>query len=158
MATKKMTVDEAIRKIEHYCAYQERCHQEVNEKLKSYKLFKSERDEIIVRLIETGFLNEERFAKAFVRGRFNQKHWGRNKIIYELKSKRIHERLIQIALSEIDEKDYYQTLQKLIRRKLNEVKSKSLWEKKQKLINYFMIKGYETELVIKLINDECQTV
>jgi len=158
MATKKMTVDEAIRKIEHYCAYQERCHQEVNEKLKSYKLFKSERDDIIVRLIETGFLNEERFAKAFVRGRFNQKHWGRNKIIYELKSKRIHERLIQIALSEIDEKDYYQTLQKLIRRKLNEVKSKSLWEKKQKLINYFMIKGYETELVIKLINDECQTV
>ena len=151
---KKISREEAIQKIEHYCAYQERCHKEVNEKLLSFGLYKSDRDEIIVRLIDAGFLNEERFARAFVRGRFNQKKWGRNKIRNELKMRGLKENLIRMAFEEIDEKAYLSCLENLAMKKMKEIKGGNKWEKRQKLFNYLASKGYESELISGVLGND----
>jgi len=149
--TQKISKAEALKKIEHYCAYQERCHKEVNEKLKSFGLFKSDRDELIVTLIDSGYLNEERFVRAFIRGKFNQKNWGKLKIRNELKIKGIHDNLIERLLSEIDEKEYHEKLKKLLIKKSKEIKGGTVYSKKHKLFSYLYSKGYESNVIGELL-------
>lgn len=142
------TVDEIRDKLAKYCAYQDRCHQEVERKLSEFNLISEARDEIIIYLIQNKFLNEERFAKSFARGKFNQKKWGRNKIIFELKKRKISQNLISVALQEIDLEDYTTALQKLATKKKNSLKSeKDSFKKQQKIKNYLLQKGYEYNLI-----------
>jgi regulatory protein len=149
---KSFTVAEIKEKLAHYCAYQDRCHWEVEQKMREFNLIPEAWDEIIIYLIQNDFLNEERFAKSFARGKFYQKNWGKNKIRIELKKRKIPEKLIQIGLTEIDENDYSKTLNSLFEKKKESLKSeRGSFRKKAKIRNYLLQKGYEFELINELI-------
>ena len=148
------TPDQALPKARQYCAYQERCHKEVKDKLYGFGLNKKEVEEILSLLIEENYLNEERFAIQFAGGRFRTKHWGKVKIKYELKQKQVSEYCIRKALASIDEDDYMRQLQKLFDEKLRMLKSeKNIFVKKRKLQDHLMQKGFEAELVRMMIRD-----
>lgn len=119
LSKNRLTKEQALEKIKQYCGYQERCHSEVKDKLYSYGLQKNEVDKIISQLIENNYLNEERFAIQFAGGKFRIKNWGRKKIQYELQQKSINSFIIKIALKEINEEKYLETLQKLAQTKWN---------------------------------------
>lgn len=153
MYQQKLTPQQALQKAKHYCAYQERSHAEVKEKLYGFGLYKKEVEELLSTLIEENYLNEERFAIAFAGGHFRTKHWGRVKIKYQLKQKQVSEYCIKKALKTIDEDDYQQTLQKLFDGKLKTLKSeKNIFIKKRKLQDYLLQKGFEMELIRELLS------
>ena len=143
--------EEALQKAKQYCAYQERCHSEVKEKLYSLGLHKNEVDELLSELISDNYLNEERFAVQFAGGKFRIKQWGRIKIKYALKQKQVSEYCIKKALADINETDYNRTLQKLVEQKLKTLKAeKNIFIKKRKLQDHLMQKGFEAVLIQKL--------
>ncbi|HEY4875892.1 MAG TPA: regulatory protein RecX [Puia sp.] len=149
---KQLTRDKALERARSYCRYQQRSHTEVKEKLYSFSLRKKDVEELMAQLIEEKYLNEEDFAIAFARGKFRMKQWGKVKIKYELKLKKISEYCINKALKEIDLEDYRQTLQKLAVKKLQLLKGeKNIFIKKRKLQDYLMQKGFENELIKNLI-------
>ncbi|MFT3845943.1 MAG: regulatory protein RecX [Lacibacter sp.] len=155
MYKQHLTKEQAHQKAKHYCAYQERCHSEVKEKLYGFGLRKSEVEELLSKLIEEDYLNEERFAVQFTGGRFRMKQWGRVKIKYELKQKQVSEYIIRKALKTIDEDDYLTTLQKLFNQKLQQLSSeKNIFIKKRKLRDYLLQKGYETPLITELLKNK----
>ena len=143
--SKTFTVEEAKKKLEHYCAYRDRSHKEVKNKLNELRMIPEAQDLIILHLIQEGFLNEERFAKSFVRGKFNYKKWGKRKIVQALKRQDIQPRLIEKALEEIKEEDYQTTIEKLIRQKRKDYKEKNSYKLKQKIFQYLLQKGYAYE-------------
>ena len=154
MANQYFTPQQSVPKIKQFCAYQERCHKEVAEKLYSFGLNRAEIDEITSILITENYLNEERFAIHYAGGKFRMKQWGRNKIKQSLKFKQISDYCIKKALKEIDEKDYRKTFWKLVEAKLNTIKSeKNIFIKKRKLQDYLLHKGYETELIHEAVTD-----
>ncbi|PWH83752.1 recombinase RecX [Algibacter marinivivus] len=144
---KTYTVQEATRKLEHYCAYQERCHQEVRKKLESLHMIPEAIDMIIVHLLEHNFLNEERFAKTFVSGKFKIKAWGRRRLTYELKKKDIGKVNINQALAEIENTEYIEVFNGLAEKKANSITETNKHKKKRKLIDYLLYRGWETHLV-----------
>lgn len=144
----KLSKEQAFQKLKHYCAYQERCHSEVKEKLYGYGLRTNEVDELISTLITENYLNEERFAIQFAGGRYRLKKWGRNKIKYELKSRQVSEYCIKKALKEIPEEEYYDTLLKLALKKWEELRrEKNRFTKLKKARDFLLQKGYEQTLV-----------
>jgi len=153
MNNKYYSKEEALQKAKQYCAYQERCHSEVKEKLYSFGMNKKEADELLSELISENYLNEERFATQYTGGKFRIKQWGKVKIKYSLKQKQISEYCIKKALVSIDEIDYHKTLEKLFDQKLKTLKAeKNIFTKKRKLQDYLVQKGFETNLVNKLIS------
>jgi len=142
-----MLLDEALEKLKRYCAYQDRCHQEVRTKLLSLKVYGDDLEEIISELISDNFLNEERFARSFARGKFRLKSWGRNKIVLNLKQKNISDYCIRKALAEIEEDDYVETLASLINKQRIKYDEGNTYELKQKLARYLINKGFEPEIV-----------
>lgn len=153
MEKQTLTPQQAHQKIKHFCAYQERCHSEVKEKLYGYGLRKQEVEQILSQLIEEDYLNEERFAEQFAGGRFRMKKWGRVKIRYELKQRQVSEYCIRKGMKVIDEEDYYNTLQQLFELKSRELKGeKNQFIRKRKLQDYLLQKGYETEYIRELLN------
>ena len=145
--------EQALQKLKHYCAYQERCHSEVKEKLYSLGVWKKDRDEIIATLIEENYLDEERFAIAFAGGKFRVKQWGRVKIKYELKQKQVSEYSIKKALKQIDEDEYLKTLKKLADKKYAALKSEQYLVRKKKTMDYLIQKGFEPEMIIRVITE-----
>lgn len=141
-----------LNKARKYCAYQERCHSEVRNKLLEIGARGLELENILAQLISENFLNEERFAKAYAGGKFRQKQWGRNKIVQELKFRKVSEYCIKKALSEISDDDYIQTLDDIIYKKQNSLKKTSGLKKKMKLASYAISRGYETDLVWSAVN------
>lgn len=148
------TLSEATKKMERYCAYQERCHKEVVSKLKEMNMIPEAIDQIMAHLILENYLNEERFAKSFARGKFSIKKWGRNRILKELKLRNISKYNIQTALQEIDEEDYKKTLDTLANKRVEQLTGKSLQEKRRKLADYLLYRGWENHLVY----DKIQTL
>lgn len=153
MIKKNLSKDEVIRKIKQYCNYRERCHSEVKQKLYSFGLYKSMVEEIIALLIEEDHLNEERFAKQYVSGKFKMKQWGRVKIEYGLKQKQVSKYNIQIALKQIDNESYLQGLQKLTREKWALLKHEQYINRQAKTMNYLIQKGYEPRLISEAIKE-----
>ncbi len=145
--SRSFTPEQAFAKAKHYCAYQERSHAEVKEKLYSYRLNKVEVETILSQLIEENYLNEERFAKQFAGGRFRLKKWGRIKISYELKQKRVSPYNIRIALEEIDEEQYRDTLKKLAQQKWKALKNDQHIVRQAKTQKYLQQKGFEPTLI-----------
>ena len=138
----------------HYCKYQERCHMEVRNKLYELGFTTGEVERQLAELIENGVLNEERYARAFARGKFRMLHWGREKIKQHLKQKKISDYCIKKALTEINEEEYTRTLNKLSNKKCVELKPiRSVPTKKSRLYRYLVQKGYERDLVMDAIND-----
>jgi regulatory protein len=155
MRVNNIGIEKAFQKITQYCAYQERSHYEVKEKLYTYGLYKNEVEELLSRLINENYLNEERFAIAFAGGKFRTKGWGRVKIKYELKQKRVSEYCIKKALSAIDTGDYEKKLNRLYAEKKIAIGSeKNIFVKKGKIRSYLLQKGYETSLISALLNQE----
>lgn len=153
MNTKTYTLSEAKKKLEYYCAYQERCHKEVVEKLKSLRMIPTAIDEVVYHLIKNNYLNEERFAKSFTRGKFNNKHWGKLRIIRELKFRQISEYNIKTALKEIPEEAYIEKIYAIGEKKLELLSLKPNQEKKKKLLSYLQYRGWESNLIYNVIND-----
>jgi regulatory protein len=148
MAFQRFTPQQSVPKIKQYCAYQERCHAEVRDKLYSFGLNKIEVEEIISTLITENYLNEERFAIHYAGGKFRMKQWGKVKIKQALKFKQVSDYCIRKALKEIDDRDYEKTFQKLAEQKLKTLKSeKNIFIKKRKMQDFLLMKGYESERV-----------
>ena len=147
---KKLTPDQALQRGKQYCSYQERSHAETKEKLYSFGLYKTEVEKLLSQLIEEDYLNEERFAAAYARGKFRMKQWGRIKIKYELKQKQVSEYCIKKALREINEEEYEKTLEKLFTEKSEEVQSeKNVFTRKRKIKDYLLQKGFELDMILK---------
>jgi regulatory protein len=146
------TTQQAFLKIASFCAYQERCHQEVREKLHTFALTAEEIEEVISRLIEENFLNEQRFAIAYAGGKFRVKDWGKIKIRYELQQRNISTYCIQKALESIDTEEYYEKLTLLAQKKIAQEQLRTLQDK-QKLYTYLSSKGYESNLIQEVLRD-----
>lgn len=141
-----------IHKLEHYCVYQDRCHKEVIQKMYDLQVPHDQRDEIIVRLINDNFLNEERFARSFARGKHAIKKWGRVRITNELKLREISAYLIKKALSEISEENYEQTFYDLASKQWEMSTETHLLKKKKKVSDFLFRKGYEKEKIYDFIS------
>ncbi|MBW1298201.1 regulatory protein RecX [Aquimarina litoralis] len=146
-APESITVTEAIKKMEHYCAYQDRCHKDVSEKLTTMKLIPEAKEKIILHLLEHNFLNEERFAKSFARGKFRIKKWGKQRIVRELKFRHISEYCIKKALQEIPENEYMKTFHEIAEKKFESINVTDSYKKRKKLIDYLLYRGWENQLV-----------
>lgn len=145
------TIKEAIIKLEHFCAYQERCHAEVVSKLYSLKMSSDEIDFIVVQLIENNFLNESRFACSFARGKHRIKSWGKIRIVNELKARNISSTNITLALKEISIEEYETTFEELSERCWNSIQEKNTLKKRKKFCDYMLRRGYESNLVYEKV-------
>ncbi|NHF58761.1 RecX family transcriptional regulator [Flavobacteriaceae bacterium TP-CH-4] len=143
------TVFEATKKLEGYCAYQERCHKEVITKLREMRMIPEAIDQIVAHLIQENYLNEERFARSFARGKFNIKKWGRNRIVNELKQRNISPYNIKSALTEIEDTEYLQTLDTLAKKRLASLKETNRQKKRKKLVDYLLYRGWESHLIFE---------
>ena len=151
---KAVTFEAAAGKIQRYCAYQERCQSEVRQKLREWQIEPQKAEQLINELVSEGFVNDERFAKVFARGKFKIKHWGIAKITNELKKKGISDNCIAQALKEIDTAAYQETLNKLAQQWLSKHKAEPEFVQKQKLFRYLVSKGYQMGEVWEFINKD----
>lgn len=150
---KTYTLKEATKKLEGYCAYQERCHKEVVLKLRGMYMIPEAIDQIVTHLIQENYLNEERFAQSYARGKFNIKKWGRNRIANELKRRQISKYNIKTALKEIDDNDYITTLNLLSKKRLASLRETNKLKKRKKLADYLLYRGWESHLVYAKIRE-----
>ena len=149
----RYTPNQAKSKIAKYCAYQERCHQEVRDKLYTFGLSPDDVELLIYEMIQHDFINEERFAKAYVRGKFIYKKWGRNKIKMELKRRKISDYCIKKGMKEIDGDKYEEVLLGLLEKKISSLKTIKGYQKNYKAAQFVMNKGYEGDIVWALIKE-----
>ncbi|MBF2707121.1 regulatory protein RecX [Flavobacterium soyangense] len=147
------SIKEAIQKIEYFCSYQERCHEEVVTKLRSMKMDSEEIDTIMVHLIASNFLSEERFARSFARGKHRIKHWGKIRIINELKYKNISQTLINTALKEITPEEYLETFHSLSERHWESIRETNALKKRKKFCDYMLRRGFESNLVYDKVKE-----
>lgn len=151
--TKGYTLKEATKRIENYCGYQDRCHKEVIAKLKDMGMIPMAIDKIMGHLIHDQFLNEERFAKSFARGKFNMKKWGKNRIVNELKYRDLSAYTIKTALQEIDPDAYLNTLDALAKKRLQQLAEPNIQKRKKKLADYLLYRGWESHLVYEKLQE-----
>jgi len=150
---KSYTLTEATSKLMKYCAYQERCHKEVEDKLREMLMIPEARQEIIHQLLKGDFLNEERFSRSFARGKFSIKKWGKIRIKRELKLRGISRFNIINAFEEINEDAYLATFHQLAEKKWDSIRETSILKKKKKLADYLFYRGWESELVYDKIRE-----
>ena len=137
----------------NYCVYQDRCHQEVEQKMWDFLLIPEAKEEILLYLMKENYLNEERFTRSYIRGKFYMKSWGRNKIRNHLKFKGVPEKLINNSFDEIDDDDYHKTLSKLYTDYYSKIKGLQVYQKKSKTIKYLLGKGFEYEEINEVIKE-----
>ncbi|MFZ4521644.1 MAG: regulatory protein RecX [Bacteroidales bacterium] len=142
-----------LARIQHYCAYQERCNEEVESKLIQWKVAPVRIRKIKILLNREGYIDEERFARIFACGKFHINKWGRIKIRHELKIRKIPETLIQKALEEIGDDDYRRTIHELILKKMSEIKISKHLNMREKIITFVTGKGFEFDLIIKVLTE-----
>jgi regulatory protein len=143
-----------LTKAQAYCAYQDRCSSEVTQKLRDWGVEQARIPKILESLTADKFLDDCRYAESFVSSKFRLKHWGRNKLMYELRLKKIPSDLISLAMEKIDESEYAATLQMLITKKSKEVKDSDAFRKKQKIARYLISKGFESEMVFGMMKEK----
>ena len=144
MKNENFTINEIEQKLKRYCSYQDRCHNEVEKKLKEFDLIEEAKNKILFNLINENYLNESRFSENFVRGKFKIKNWGKIKIVQELKSRNISEINIKRGLMEIDEVEYKNKLENIFNKKLSSLGNQSVINKKKKIFSYLSYRGWET--------------
>ena len=142
-----LSLQDILTKMEYYCSYQERCYKEVEEKLFFYRVSSIEKEKILIHLIENNYINEERFAKSFTRGKHNYKGWGKLRIKNELKFRNISSKIIELALQEIDEEKYMNHFSSLAEKHWLSLKEKKGPKKNKKFVDYFLRRGYESHLI-----------
>ncbi|UZT99715.1 regulatory protein RecX [Chryseobacterium fluminis] len=147
MEKKSLTFSEIKLKLVNYCVYQDRCHAEVEQKMKEFLLIEEAKEEIMLYLLKENYLNEERFTRSYIRGKFYIKHWGKNKIKINLKLKQISEKLINACFDEIDEADYEKTIKKMYEDYYSKQNGLKEYQKKSKTVKYLISKGFEYEKI-----------
>ena len=147
----QLSVKELIQKLESFCAYQERCHQEVESKLRSMTSNSDEIGEVIVHLLQNNYLNEERFARAFARGKNRIKYWGKSRIVNELKQRKISETIIRLALTEIDADEYDLAFEVLATRQWESIRETNVYKKRKKFCDFLLRKGYDSGMVYEMV-------
>lgn len=152
MKNENFTINEIEQKLKRYCSYQDRCHNEVEKKLKEFDLIEEAKNKILFNLINENYLNESRFSENFVRGKFKIKNWGKIKIVQELKSRNISDINIKRGLMEIDEVEYNNKLENIFNKKLSSLGNQSVINKKKKIFSYLSYRGWETNLIYEKIN------
>ena len=152
--SKPLSPDQVLDKMAKYCAYQERCEKEVVDKLKTFEISEKDCEDILRYLLENRFVSNERFAKAFVRGKINQSGWGLNKIRFHLMQKGIDKEIIDEALQSFDEEAYRQRLIEVLKTKAKTVKAANDFDKNRKLAAYAMQKGFESSLVWEVLKED----
>ena len=152
MKSGNFTVDEIEFKLKQYCSYQDRCHNEVEKKLKSFDVISEVKEQIIFNLINENYLNETRFCKSFVRGKFKIKNWGKRKITLELKNRKVSNYNLKEGLKEINEIDYLDKLENIFNKKLASLDHLSLINKKKKILSFLLYRGWETNLIYEKLN------
>ena len=150
MEKKLFTFKETKQKLADYCVYQDRCHQEVEQKMREYVLIPEAKDEILLYLMQENYLNEERFTRSYIRGKFYMKSWGKNKIRNHLKFKGISSKLIDSCWDEIDENDYQKTLERVWEKYYSTLKGLKEYQKNMKTTKYLMTRGFEYSEILKL--------
>ncbi len=146
-------MDAILARIHHYCAYQERCIRDVDNKLLQWKVSSVKRTQIIHHLKKEGFIDEERFARIFVRGKFHINKWGRAKIRAELKSRNIPDKIVRQSMEEIGEDDYIRTIRELVLKKKLEINNGKHFNVREKIITFVTGKGYEFSLITKVLTE-----
>lgn len=149
MEHKSYTFLEIKQKMVNYCVYQDRCHQEVEQKMRDFLLIPEAKEEILLYLMKENYLNEERFTRSYIRGKFYMKSWGRNKILNHLKFKGISEKLVRSCFEEIDDQDYEKTLKKIYEDYFSRQKGKE-YQKRSKTIKYLLSRGFEYEEILRV--------
>ena len=152
MKSGNFTVNEIEFKLKQYCSYQDRCHNEVEKKLKTFDVISEVKEQIISNLISENYLDETRFCKSFVRGKFKIKNWGKRKITLELKSRKVSNYNLKEGLKEINEIDYLDKLENLFNKKLASLDHLSLINKKKKILSFLLYRGWETNLIYEKLN------
>lgn len=153
-----LSLKEAQLKLEYYCSYQERCHQEVVQKASDLGLKSTETDAIVVHLIQHNFLNEERFARSFARGKHRIKHWGKIRIVNELKQRQISAPNIKCGLTEIIDEEYLDTFNKLSESHWETIRETNVQKKKKKFCDFLLRKGWESNLVYQKLTEFEKTI
>ena len=151
MKKKILTLLEAQKKMEHYCAYQERCHEEVVRKLQELNMIPISIDTIVSKLVEDNYLNETRFAQSYARGKFRIKKWGKIRIQRELKARHLSDYNIKKGLEEISDLDYNTTFWALFEKRKKEVYENIPSIQKKKIISYMVYRGWELEKIYEAI-------
>lgn len=153
LMSKPLSSEQVLDKMAKYCAYQERCVKDVTDKLKTFEISPKDKEEILRYLIDNRFVNDERFAHAFVRGKINQSGWGLNKIRFHLMQKGVAKEMIEEAMLDTDEEVYRQRLIDILKTKAKTVKAENDFERKRKLAAYAIQKGFETSLVWEVLKE-----
>ena len=153
MNNNDLTLKEIEGKLQYYCSYQDRCHKEVTEKLKTFNVKHHESNQIISNLINDNYLNESRFCESFVRGKFKIKNWGKIRIISELKRRNISPYNITLGLKEVEDQDYLNKFEEIFKKKLSSLNNLSSDVKKKKIISYLQYRGWESNLIYSKINE-----
>lgn len=148
---KSYTFQEIKQKMVNYCVYQDRCHYEVEQKMRDFTLIQEAKDEIMLYLMQENYLNEERYVRSYIRGKFYMKSWGRTKIKIHLKQKGISEKLISNCWNEIDEEDYENTIIKIYKDYSSKLSGLKEFQRKSKSIKYLLSKGFEYDYLIKIL-------
>lgn len=151
MEKKSFTFDEIRQKLVNYCVYQDRCHSEVEQKMKEFLLIDEAKEEIMLYLLRENYLNEERFTRSYIRGKFYIKHWGKTKIKIYLKQKQVPEKLINTCFDEIDDADYDKTIRKIYDDYYVKQKGLKEYQRKSKTIKYLMSRGFEYEKINDIV-------
>ncbi len=153
MKKKYLTKSEALAKAQRYCAFQDRCHQEMRSKLIEWGVYGDTLEEVLADLIADRFLDEERFARSFARGKFRIKGWGRQRILNELRQRQISDYCLRKAMTEIEEDEYRQTLKELIEKRAAQETEANEALRRQKLASYAIRRGFEPELVWEVVRE-----
>lgn len=152
-STADLSLKEVIQKMEYYCAYQERCHAEIKEKLYSFQVTPDEKDQIIVHLLDHNYLNEERFASVYTQSKLHQKKWGKKRITLELKAKQISSFLITKSIREIDTNEYKSIFDQVSEKHWDTITEKNTLKKRKKFCDYLLRKGWESDWVYEKVKD-----
>ena len=150
---KQLTEIDLINKMAKYCAYQDRCINDLNKQYDKYKLAETLRKKITQRMISEGFINEERYVRSYVYGKLRNNYWGKLKITYALKQKEINNNLIQKVIDEVKESEYTFLISDLIQKKATSVRETDPYIRKNKIARFLIQKGFESDLVWRSINN-----
>lgn len=126
------------------CSRSETCTHDIQAKLKDWGLNEDDSIVVIAQLKEEKFIDDERFARAYIKDKFRLNHWGKQKIEYMLRAKKINQEILELAFEEIEDEGYANELLKLLSDKAKTIKAKDQYDKRNKLMRFAMGRGFES--------------
>ena len=150
--SKEKTEQEAYLQLAAMCAQAEHCEQEMRDKMKRWAIDPDAQDRVIARLIKERYIDNERYARAFVKDKIRYNKWGRRKVMQALWMKRIDDDILHQVLDEIDDKEYIDVLIPLLKQKRKTIKAKSDYELNQKLVRFALGRGFDFSIICQCMD------